>query len=213
MHAKSILITLASVAAFATLVSLPVKADIVLSTEPVAAAPGSTDDFDVLLTNTGLSTVNIAGFNFELTTSDTNITFTDVTTDTTVAPYIFPDSLFGPDITTIASGQTVEAGDVDGSMSGAGTDVAPGQTYSLGNVDFTVAADAMNGEIATLDFTPYPGTSLSDASGDNIPFTATQGEIAIATVTPVPEPNSAILLAALALVAALLAGKRRSWRT
>jgi hypothetical protein len=69
--------------------------------------------FDVLLTNTGPSSQNIAAFNFELTTVDTNITFTDVTTSTTTAAYIFSDSLFGPDITTFTSAQSVEAGDLD----------------------------------------------------------------------------------------------------
>ncbi len=51
----------------------------------------------------GALSQNIAGFNFELTTANTDITFTDVTTGTTKAAHIFPFSFFGPDITTIAS--------------------------------------------------------------------------------------------------------------
>src|SRR5450631_1810049 len=92
--------TLLSVLVLALLsLAAPARADIILSVQSVAGAPGSSGNFDVLLTNTGPSIQNIAGFAFELSTADTNITFTDVTTSTTTASYIFAgDSLFGPDI-------------------------------------------------------------------------------------------------------------------
>ena len=83
---------LAIFAVAALLVSLPAKGDIILSVESVTGAPGSTGMFDVLLQNTGTVSQNIAAFNFVLTTSNPDITFTDVTTDTTTATYIFPSS-------------------------------------------------------------------------------------------------------------------------
>jgi len=190
------------------LLSIPARADIVLSVESVTGAPGSSGTFDVLLTNTGTSSQNIAVFNFELTTADTNITFTDVTTSTTTAPYIFPSSFFGPDITTppINPG-TVEAGDVDATF--AGTDVAPGAIYGLGNVSFSISSGATNGEIAQIDFAAFPSTSLADSSGDTVGFTPQSGAITVQTSsTTVPEPSTALPLAGAVLLGAWLIRRR-----
>lgn len=184
----------------------PASAAVVLSIEPSTAAPGASGSFDVLLTNTGATAVNIAGFNFTLSTPNTNVTFTDVTTATTPAAYIFPDSLFGPDITTTASAQTVEAGDLD--ASGNGTSVLAGQTYSLGDVFYDVATTAAVGSIASVSFEPYPDTSLSDMNSNNVGFTDTPGTIAIEpSIAPSPEPSFAWPTA---ILAAAIAGA--SWR-
>jgi hypothetical protein len=190
MKTKCKFISTAVLTIAALLLSVPARADIVLSIESVTGAPGSTGTFDVLLTNTGPSDQNIAAFNFELTTADTNITFTDVTTSTTTAPYIFPpaSSLFGPDITTFAIGQTVEAGDVDDTL--AGTDIASGATYGLGNVTYSIDPLASNGDIAEIDFAAYPQTSLSDNNLNNVDFTAESGTITVQTST-IPEPSAA----------------------
>lgn len=178
---------IAMLAAGLLLFAAPGRADIVLSVESVTAAPGATGTFDVLLSNTGASSVNIGAFSFELSTANTDITFGDVTNSTTTAPYIFPDGL---GILTSTGGQTVSANDIDGLPS---TDVAPGSTYGLGNVSFTVAPTAVDGETATVSFEPYPNTNLTDAS-NNVDFTATSG-----TITVTPEPQTGWL--GLALVA------------
>lgn len=190
------------------LFSVPARADIVLSIESVTGAPGSTGTFDVLLTNTGPSSQNIAAFNFELTTANTDITFTDVTTGTTTATYIFPSSFFGPDITTNASGQTVEAGDADATFNG--TDVGSGATFGLGSVSYSIAGGAINGEIASIDFV-LSNTSLSDANFNTLDFTANSGTITVqASTSPVPEPATALPLAALLIGAALFHKRRQS---
>jgi hypothetical protein len=200
---------LAALAIAAVLLSVPAKADIILSAESVTGAPGSTRTFDVLLTNTGPSSQNIAAFNFELTTTDTNITFTDVTTSTTTATYIFPSSFFGPDITTptLAGPQTVEAGDVDATF--LGTDVASGATYGLGNVSFSISAGATNGEIAEIDVSAYPSTSLSDNNFNNVDFTAESGTITVQTST-VPEPSPGGLMILVLAGSAMLLQRRRT---
>jgi hypothetical protein len=196
----------AILAVAALLLSVPAKGDIVLSVESVTGAPGSTGMFDVLLTNTGPSSQNIAAFNFELSTIDTNITFTDVTTATTTAPYIFPDSFFGPDITTFAIDQSVEAGDVEGTFSG--TDVAAGATYGLGNVSYSIDPGALNGEVAEIDIEAYPDTSLTDSDGNNVVYTSQSGLITVQTST-VPEPSAALPLAGAVLLGASLIRQRR----
>jgi hypothetical protein len=190
------------------LLSVPAKADIVLSLESVTGAPGSTGTFDVLLTNTGPSSQNIAGFNFELTTADKNITFTDVTTATTTATYIFPSSLFGPDIAISAVAQSVEASDLD--ATGNGTDVASGATYGIGNVSFAIDPGATNGEIAEVDFAAFTDTSLSDSIQNNVDFTPQSGTITVQTSsTTVPEPSTALPLAGAMLLGAWLIQRRR----
>ena len=188
------------------LLSVPARADIVLSIEDVTGAPGSTGTFDVLLTNTGLTSQNIAAFNFELNTTDTNITFTDVTTDTTTATYIFPSSFFGPDITTFATDQSVEAGDIDATF--AGTDVAAGATYGIGNVSYAIDPSAPDGDVAEIDFAAYPQSSLSDSDFNDVPFTPVSGTISVQTST-VPEPSAALPLAGALLLAERLI--RRRW--
>jgi hypothetical protein len=199
IRAKLISTTTPAILAIAVLLlSVPARADIVLSIEDVTGAPGSTGAFDVLLTNTGPSSQNIAATNFELTTGDANITFNDVTTNTTTAPYIFPSSFFGPDIITFTTGQTIEAGDVDATF--VGTDVAAGATYGIGSVSYSIDPGAVSGEVAEVDFVAYPQTSLSDSGGNNVPFTAESGTITVQTST-IPEPS-----AALPLVGAVLLG-------
>jgi hypothetical protein len=199
--------TALAVFAIATLLfSVPARADIVLSVESVTGAPGSTGTFDVLLTNTGTLSQNIAGFDFELTTVDTNIAFTDVTTTTTTAAYIFPSSLFGPDIATLTGGQTVDASDLD--ATGNGTDVAPGATLGLGNVSFSISPGALNGDIAEIDFTAYPATSLSDNVPNNVSFAPESGFITVQTST-VPEPSATLPLAGSMLLGAWLIRRRR----
>ena len=203
---------LAVLAGALLLSSVPAKGDgigIVLSVESVTGAPGSTGTFDVLLENTGTVSQNIAGFAFELSTTDTNITFTDVTTSTTTKPYILAgDSLFGPDILVSTTGQVIDSGDV--SASGNGTDVAPGATYGIGNVGFSIGPGASNGEIAVIDISTFPNTNLTASDLSNVDFTTESGTITVQTTSTVPEPATALPLAAALLIAAFLARKRRA---
>lgn len=63
------------------LAAAPARADILFSTQSVTALPGENDgSFEVLVTNTGNSPVDVADFEFEVTTSDNALTFTESTT-------------------------------------------------------------------------------------------------------------------------------------
>jgi hypothetical protein len=177
----------------------PTHADLILGITTDSAVPGSsTDSLDVTLTNQGSSSVNIAGFSFELNATGPNaslVTFTDATVNSIAAPYIFADSSFGPDITPEGMpdnyGQTIDALDID--STGVGTMLAAGQVLSLGNVVFTLSPTASSP--ITLEFTSYPSTSISNAgtTSSDLPFTTSES-MSIHPAT-VPELPSGILLA------------------
>jgi len=96
--------------------SMSAHASILISVPSEAALAGSTgNSFDVTLTNTGPATVAIAGFRFQLLTTNTDITFTGGSFST-VAPYIFAGVSFDQDFSftldTLSGGQELDASDV-----------------------------------------------------------------------------------------------------
>jgi hypothetical protein len=195
-----------ALAGAALFLAVPARANIIISVGDVFAIAGSTGNgIDVTLTNTGPSAINVGGFNFQISTSDTDITFQS-TTISTLAPYVFlGDSLFGSPINTCTSpcGQSIDGSDLAAS---AGDLVAAGATVGLGHVLFDVAGGATPGPFV-VTLAGFPGTSLAGAApaGANIPIdTFTDGQI---TITAVPEPASALLL--ISALGALVAVKRR----
>lgn len=189
----------------------PAQADVLtVSLSPLSdVVSGSTGNgFDVLLTNTSGPAVEVAGFFFEVVTSSSDVTFTDATTASATA-YIFgADSLFGPDI--LGPGSTaadLNASDLDGAGSAA---LAPGQVLALGRVLFDVSPTALT-QTVHFNLVGFPGTSLADAAGGDIPIeTLVGGQFTInAAIPPVPEPST--LLLALAVVP-LLWSRRKAIR-
>ena len=110
--------------ALSFLAVLPARANVILTIQSVAANQNTTGTLDLTLMNTGPS-ISINSFLFAIQTADTDISFTDATINTTLAPYIFVgNSLFGPDLTGPISGQSVNTGDVS---SGAAATVGQAQ--------------------------------------------------------------------------------------
>jgi hypothetical protein len=184
-------------ALLALLFSPAVRADLVFSLEPgISAGAGSTGNaFDVLLTNTGASSVALGGFSYGIITADTAISFTDADTSTT-APYVFAGDSFvvinGFTLfTNSLPSQTLEASDL--SNSGVGAIIASGATVGVGDILFDVASGAAPGSFA-VTFEPFPTTSLADPNGGNLDFTAAAGTITITGTVPVPEPATGSLL-------------------
>lgn len=178
-------------------VALPALGDSILDVsiqpDPLTVNAGSSAMLEVLLKNDGTSDVNIGGFSFALTTTDSDVTFESADTNTSLAAYIFStDSLFGPNINTSSPGQQIEASDL---ASDSGITLSMGQTVSLGEVIFDVSASAAPGSFGIV-FNPFPSTSLSDIAGANIDIHSFSN--ASVTVNPsmaTPEPGSALLLA------------------
>lgn len=195
----------AGILAGCLLFAIPLRADIVLSAPSIVAYPGNIGNaFELTLTNTGPSTVAIAGFNFEITASSPDITFTQATDATVANPYIFAgNSLFGPVIST-SSGQTLDASDLDSAPFNA---VASGASYGLALIFFNVSPSATVPEMVTVAFNQaLSATSLSDSNGLPIGInTFTPGTIGV-----VPEPSGALLAAAgLAILSAALIRRRQ----
>ena len=182
----------------------PAHAAIIISVQSVSASANSTGNLlDVVLQNTGGSSVTVGSFTFQIATSNTDITFTSASTS--VASYIFTGhSAFGPFI-ELSTGQVLDASDAYDVIS-SGAVVGAGQTVGLGQISFDIALAAGSGGFSVV-LSPG-GTSLSDAVGDTITIdTLVDGVITIDGAA-VPEPGTA-LLAAGALLALVLRVRRR----
>ena len=188
------------------------RADLIVAAQTVTANAGSSNNtLEMALQNTGVASVNIAGFSFGVSTMGTDITFTLADVNTVVLPYIFAGhSLFGPNIST-STGHSLTASDLDSNPSG--TDVGPASTVALGRLLFDVAPGAAAGP-HTVTITPFPTTSLTDSNGINVPITTLVDGTIIVTAGPqlVPEPAS-LTSAAVALAAGAWLFVRRRGRT
>jgi len=194
--------------------SIPARGGTILSISPTSingsvgtGLPGN--EFEVLLTNTGPSAVTIGSFGFSVTTDSSAIDLTDALI-TTVDPYIFAgSSLFavGNSIAT-STGTTLAASDV--TSLAAGVTLGAGASDALGLVTFDVAPSIVTGTY-NVTILPYPGTSLADANGNNVPIdTITNGTITINAAT-IPEPTTlAMGVEALIAAAGFAAWRARS---
>jgi hypothetical protein len=169
----------------------------ITSLQTVSANAGSSGNgLDVLLNNTGPSAVTVGAFSFGVSAGNASISFTDATTGTLSAPYIFgTNSLFGPDLTGPTSGQSLTTSDVF-AIPGSGITLASGATVGLGHLLFSVAPGTAAG-IIPVTVSSFPVTSLADAAGANLSLMVFPGSITIVSTTAVPEPSTlAIFLAA-----------------
>jgi hypothetical protein len=177
------------------------RADLLLTAESVYAHPGDVNDvFNVYLTNVGAAPVDVEGFNFEINTTSTDITFEQATTGTTLFSYIFAgNSLFGPVISTSAPGQTLDASD-NAATPNSFTAINPGASFGLGLVSFNVAPGAPN-QVAPVTFNMNSAfTSVSDQFGNLLPLQFASGNISV------PEPATGLLL--IVPLAALIARRK-----
>src|SRR5262249_4324977 len=75
-----------------------VRADLLLTLEPglINASPGDAGSFEVILTNTSRTSVDIATFNYQLLVAETApVSLVGVSNATSIEPYIFGGDGFG----------------------------------------------------------------------------------------------------------------------
>ena len=189
--------------------AVSLSAGTVLSIQPAvisAGTPSTANVFDVLLTNTGVSSITVGGFSFEVSVTDPDITLTGADFATLLAPYIFAGQSLDIDFSIPLNGShgaTLDAGDVS---DGTGAVIAAGKTLALGEVFFDVAKNAALGQFAVTFTGGSNGNSVFDVAGAPIAIDdKTPGAINIA----VPEPSSALLaLAALSGIAGMFRRRR-----
>ena len=178
----------------------PAEAGLLFDIAPNSAAPGTSGSLEVTLTNTGpgpLDFISVAGFSFEIRAAGTDVTFSDVTTLTSLFPYIFPgsDSTFGPGSlapTINPDGNTISALDIYGGSSPTGVTLNPFETVSLGLVSYSLSNSATSGLIP-ITFTAYPATNVNDSVGD-LPVTLSSTGGLNVVVASIPEPSSVTLM-------------------
>jgi hypothetical protein len=178
-----------------------------ISPTTLSAHPGDVgDSFDVLFTNSGPGSLSVAGFAFEVSVADPDITLAGADFSTNVSPYIFAGDSFDQ-INSLPlnyvnvdgySPQILDASDVTNDS--AGLTVASGSSVDLGRVLFNVASPAQAGQFGVS----FTGEVTTVANANNL---ATPGGAGIAvdsfsggtiSVSAVPEPAS-LLLALLAV--------------
>ncbi len=197
---------------------IPAKADVTYSIVQVTGTlnPGDTGDlFDVIMTvSNGTTPFSANSFSFEVSTTDTDITFVDATTATTAATYLFAgnsfaDTFLGGDIASpVVLPQTLDASDLTGDFSNM--TINPG-TYGLGHVSFNIANNATPGPF-TVTFGNAAANVLADSAipPNTVSPALTPQQFTIQT-PPMPEPSTLLPLSALMLaVGAVL--RRRSRR-
>jgi hypothetical protein len=186
----------------------PLSGSLILNIQSTSASPNTSGNaFDVTVTNTGPSAVSIDGFGLGIHTASSLISFTDATTGTTVAPYIFGvDGFAGSDLTGPTSGQSLTTSDLD---SVSAVSVASGASFGLAHVLFSVAPGASGGGY-NVDFTS-PATSLSDAAGFPLTIdTLNGGTITVTSTSTVPEPSSMAPLTLVLLIGCSAVLRRRA---
>lgn len=194
------------------LFAAPAQGALLLSINPAngVANAGSTGNFfDVLLTNSGTSSVGIAGFSYGLTVGATDFVFTGATTASPAYIFTgdsFADDFLTGDIRTSADGQTVTASDL--TSSGSAVSIGANAVLSLGRVAFSILSGAPTGPI-TITFDSGPGTSLSDEFGSGVAIdTVTGGTVTVSNAGgAIPEPGTIVLMM-LALPAVAFLRKR-----
>ena len=182
--------------------SIPAEAGLLIDIALNSAAPGATGSLEVTLTNTGSGSPSdppfflVGGFSFEITATGTDVTFSDVTTGTSLFPYIFPAtySEFGPDIVLSVSpdGHTIIASDnyFDATTATVGTTLSPGETVSLGLVSYSLSNST---PLVPIPISFMASTDVSDPSGTDLPVTrSSSGSINVLVVGTVSEPSSLI---------------------
>ena len=162
-----------------------------ISPGPTALAPGGSGAVDVLLTNTGSSSISVGTFTFEVSSSSSAINLTGADFNTAPQTYLFSGKPLDQALSlslNYTAGQTLDAWDSCGA--GCGVTVGAGQSFALGRIFISVSSLAEASY--TLSFTNSSGiNSLSDAA--NPPDSITIDSLQSGTIVITPEPPTAIL--------------------
>ncbi len=176
-----------------------VQADLIVSAPTVLASPGSSGRFNILLTNTG-TPIGVGAFSFDISTVSPGVDFTDASTNTAGAPYIFAGNSFA-EINGLPLATTTGEELIASDAANSGGVSLYGTAYSLGEVSYSIAPSATLPVAITFSIT---GTTLSDPTGFLYPVTTVAGQL----TSVVPEPSRLGLFAACLASLVLLISRR-----
>jgi hypothetical protein len=191
---KNLLLVLIAAAALIPSASAGVVYSIVPIGPPPAAGSNG-DVLEVLLSNTGPSGILVAGFNFGVTTTDTDVTFVSADTATTSQPYIFLGNSFDVQNSlplNLTSGASLLGNDSTGDFSNVS--VGAGQTLALGRVLYNVSPTAAPGPFTVRFTTGAADNNLTQADATSVPVDTFQ--TATITIEATPEPATLLLIPA-----------------
>jgi len=176
------------------------SATAIFSIEPITLNPsaGSNNDIlEVLLTNTGPSSISVAGFAFGVTSNNAGITFVSANMSTTTDPYIFAGNSFdAANSLPLNTSSGASLGGSDLTNDGSGVTVSSGESFALGRVFYDVSGTANPGP-ANLTFTTSADSNgLTDPDFDAIPIGSLEGAQVDIQAAPVPEPSALLLIPA-----------------
>ena len=186
------------------------RAGVVISATNTTVTAGSPGSFEILLTNTGPSAVNINSFTVDLIAQGSGAAFSTPTDVTTTAAYIFPVSLgffgtvTGNDITAL---DTNGSGIIDFPNPAVPVNVGAGSTVGLAHVDFTTSANPLPNSIVlhfTNDSNHLGVNSLSDDNTNPVAFTTADGLITINPSAAVAAPQPVALYGGAACLSLLM---------
>ena len=211
-HVRSLFVGIAIAILVAGMSARPAFADLVIEAPNVIASAGQTASFDILLVNNGVSSYQIAGDAFTLAVSSSGVTFTDATTLTTTANYIYQASADVDLPTTLYDslpGTSFTAADTE-DLPYFYQQVDPGATFGLAHVTVSVDAGVLPGSVFQLTLTPFADfpVALNDQNGNYFPYDVEDGSITIVAAA-VPEPSS-LHLACAGVLSVMVIGWRRN---
>jgi hypothetical protein len=173
------------------LTTTSVRGDVNITVQS-SAPVGSTGHFDVLLTNIGPATIQVGGFDIELTVAAlSGIHFTNATPAPLTATYIFGTDQSPPFVDTGTypfPNQHFLASDFN--FDATTGFVASGATVGLGLVNYSVDPGATGSVPVTLLPT---GTTVSDFNLGAINGNPVNGTIRLPSPGTTPEPSSVVL--------------------
>jgi hypothetical protein len=215
------LLAVAAAAVVLALAGTTARAGLVISVAgPVMAAPGSTNNFfDVIITNEGADTENLAAFQVSLSVAPTSgVTFTGLTTDTALT-YVFDfagSGSSGPTLITALPDTMLFYFDTTNAPSGPlpTREILAGASFGLGRVRYDASSQIAAATTVTISPSIAAGgdSEAVNASGASILTGVRDGVILRdnGTVQPIPEP--ATIAGAVAGAASLLMISRRRRR-
>ncbi len=195
MQRSNVFLLRVLVMAVTACVQVPAQ-EIVISAPNLVSTPGSSGEFDVLLTVASNIPFQTGAFSLDILSSNPLLQFTDASTMTTI-PYVFAgnsfDQINGFPLAT-KTGQELVASDA---ANNGLAFVRNNETVSMGEVFYTISRSAPLDSTFAVTFAA--GTSIANSMGNSFAINTVNGTVSTAVI---PEPvQIPLIIASFGLIA------------